>query len=150
MLRCLETMPGAEINETEVVDKVTLDLDARRKRRQTLICDGGLQVLIDLPAVPTLRDGDGFRLEDGRIIRIKAAPEALLEVRPSATDLGRIAWHLGNRHLPVQFIGEGIRLRADHVIEDMLEKLGADTCRIEAPFDPEGGAYGHGHTHAHD
>lgn len=150
MQRCLETMPGVEIDEAAIVDAVTLDLDARRKRRQTLICEGGMKVLIDLPAVPMLRDGDGFRLEDGRVIRIKAAPEALLDVRPSATDLGRIAWHLGNRHLPVQFVGDSIRLRADHVIEDMLEKLGAETRHIEAPFDPEGGAYGHGHTHAHD
>ena len=150
MLRCLATVQCGDVDVARIVDSVTLDLDARRKRRQTLTCDGGSLILVDLPAVPSLKDGDGLLLEDGGIIEIKAALEPLIEVRPSTAEFGRIAWHLGNRHLPVQFVDGGIRLRADHVIEDMLEKLGAEISHIKAPFDPEGGAYGHGHTHAHD
>jgi len=146
-------MSSEAIDQSKVIDSITLDLDARRKRRQALTCDGGTEILVDLPAVPSLRDGDGFRLENGDIIKVRAMAEPLIEVRPPAfgsRDFGRIAWHLGNRHLPVQFVGDAIRLRADHVIEDMLEKLGASVTHIDAPFDPEGGAYGHGHTHAHD
>lgn len=150
MLRCLDTLPSGDIDETRIVDRITLDLDARRKRRQTLTTAGGTHFLVDLPAVPTLRDGDGFLLETGEIVTIDAAPEPLLEIRPASTDSARIAWHLGNRHLPVQFIDGKIRLRADHVIEDMLTRLGVTISHIDAPFDPEGGAYGHGHTHSHD
>lgn len=150
MQRCLQSLSKSDIDPTKVIDSITLDFDARRKRRQNLTAAGGTCFLVDLPTAPSLEDGDGFLLEDGRIIRVDAAKEALLEVTPSPRDLARIAWHLGNRHLPVQFVGEKIRLRADHVIEDMLQRLGADTRSIEAPFDPEGGAYGHGHTHSHD
>lgn len=150
MLRCLKSLLKSDIDPTRVIDSITLDLDARRKRRQTLTCAGGTCILVDLPTASGLEDGDGFLLEDGRIIRVDAAHEALVEVTPSPHDLARIAWHLGNRHLPVQFVGEKIRLRADHVIEDMLQRLGADTRHIDAPFDPEGGAYGHGHTQSHD
>jgi urease accessory protein len=150
MRRCLETIARRDLDPARIIDRITLDLDARRKRRQTLIGAGGTRLLVDLPAVPHLRDGDGLVLEDGGVVQVEAAPEPLLEVRPPASDMARIAWHLGNRHLPVQFVDGRIRLRADHVIEDMLEKLGADTRRLDAPFDPEGGAYGHGHTHPHD
>ena len=149
MLRCLQTIDQRNLDPGRIIDEVTLDLDARRKRRQTLTGAGGTHFLVDLPEFPSLQDGDGFHLETGQVILVRAAPEALIEVH-AGPDLVRIAWHLGNRHLPVQFIDKKIRLRADHVIEDMLQKLGADTRHIEAPFDPEGGAYGHGHTHAHD
>ena len=144
MLRSLETVERGGFETNEVIDRVTLDLDARRKRRQTLTGEGGTSFLADLPAVPSLKDGDGFRLESGQVIEVRAAPEALMEVCPSdPTDIARIAWHLGNRHLPVQFVGDVIRLRVDHVIQAMLQKLGADVHPIQAPFDPEGGAYGH-------
>ena len=151
MLRCFETIQRDTFDPEDAVDSVTLDLDARRKRRQALTGSRGTSFLVDLPAVPSLSDGDGFRLESGQVIAVRAAPEALIEVAVAdASTLPRIAWHLGNRHLPVQFVGDAIRLRADHVIEAMLDQLGATVRRIEAPFDPEGGAYGHGHTHSHD
>jgi urease accessory protein len=151
MLRALEMENAGSWREAAAIDQVTLDLDARRKRRQTLTGERGTTVLLDLPAVPNLKDGDGLMPEDGRMVLVRAATEALIEVEPrDPADLARIAWHLGNRHLPVQFAGDVIRLRADHVIADMLQKLGADVRSITAPFDPEGGAYGHGHTHAHD
>ncbi len=151
MERSLETVVCGSFEPDSVIDRVTLDLDARRKRRQTLTGAEGTRFLVDLPSVPTLRNGDGFRLESGDVIEVHAANEPLMEVTiadPAA--LPRVAWHLGNRHLPVQFIDGKILLRADHVIEAMLNKLGAQVRLIEAPFDPEGGAYGIGHTHSHD
>lgn len=149
MLRALETVKRGSFERDDVIDHVTLDLEGRRKRRQTLTGDKGTHFLADLPAVPGLRDGDGFRLENNGVIKVNAALEALIEVR-AGSDVARIAWHLGNRHLPVQFVGETILLRADHVIATMLVKLGAEVRSIDATFDPEGGAYGHGHTHSHD
>ncbi|MEM7044154.1 MAG: urease accessory protein UreE [Pseudomonadota bacterium] len=151
MLRALEAIGSDAFLQDEILDSVTLDLEARRKRRQTLTTAGGTRFLADLPAVPSLKDGDGYRLETGEVIEVRAAPEALMEVRVGAPSaLPRIAWHLGNRHLPVQFVDGAVRLRADHVIEAMLEKLGAEVRHLDAAFDPEGGAYGHGHTHSHD
>lgn len=152
MQRCLETLPGDRIDGSRIVDNVTLDLEGRRKRRQTLTCAGGTSLLVDLPAVPSLKDGDGLLLENGDIVKVNAMAEPLIEVRPPAAESARIAWHLGNRHLPVQFVGDSIRLRADHVIEAMLEQLGVTVRHVESPFDPEGGAYGHRHTrgHSHD
>jgi urease accessory protein len=151
MLRALETIEAEAVDRAKVIDSVTLDLEARRKRRQTLTAAGGTRFLVDLAVMPCLRHGDGLLLEDGGIVKVDAALEALIEVLVTDRyDLPRIAWHLGNRHLPVQFVGNTIRLRADHVIEAMLAKLGAEIRPVEAPFDPEGGAYGHGHTHGHD
>jgi urease accessory protein len=90
-------------------------------------------------------------LEDGRIVAVKAAPEPLAEIRADGpAELLRVAWHLGNRHLPAQLDGDVIRIRRDHVIEEMVAGLGAAITHIDAPFDPEGGAYsGGGHRH-HD
>jgi urease accessory protein len=115
----------------------------------------GLQFLLDLPETVALRGGDALVLEDGRLVEVVAAPEPLIEVRGvDPNQLVRIAWHLGNRHLPVQIAGKYLRIRRDHVIEDMVKKLGARVLEIEAPFDPEGGAYisashDHDHDHAH-
>jgi urease accessory protein len=113
--------------------------------------DGGTEFLLDLGEAVPLRDGDGLLLEDGRIVAIAAAPEALAEIAAgSQSDLVRIAWHLGNRHLPCQLLGDRIRIRRDHVIEDMVARLGATVTAVDAPFDPEGGAYHGGHGHRHD
>ena len=103
------------------------------------------------------RAGDGLALEDGRIVEVVAAPEPLAEIRcKDAIALARIAWHLGNRHLPVELTRRALRIRRDHVIEDMARGLGAEVVAIEGPFNPEGGAYagpahgGHEHDHHHD
>jgi urease accessory protein len=97
-----------------------------------------------------LRGGDALVLEDGRLVEVVAAPEPLVEIRCNDPQhLVRVAWHLGNRHLPTQIIGKGLRIRRDHIIEAMVRGLGARVIEIEAPFDPEGGAYaGSGHPHA--
>ena len=142
---------------TDAADTVVLDHGDRHRRRVSLTGVRGLAFLLDLPETVMLRSGDALALEDGRLIEVVAAPEPLAEVKcASLPDLARAAWHLGNRHLPVQIIGPKLRIRRDHVIEDMLRGLGAQVTEIEAPFDPEGGAYAasvqtQGHDHArHD
>jgi urease accessory protein len=93
-----------------------------------------------------LHDGDGLVLDNGSIVRVTGKPEPLVEVAAAdARALARLAWHLGNRHTDVQLVGDRLRIRRDHVLEAMLRELGATLTPIEAPFDPEPGAYGHGH-----
>jgi urease accessory protein len=129
---------------------VTLAYDDRHRRRVRLVTDGGLPFLLDLPEARVLRDGGRLALDDGRLVLVRAALEAVLEVRAGgAAALARAAWHLGNRHTPTQILDGRLRIRADHVLEHLLvEHLGAEAARATAPFDPEGGAYGaHGHDH---
>lgn len=132
-------------------DEVVLDFDQRHRRRMTMTGVRGLEFLLDLPKAQRLRHGDALLLEDGRRVRIKAAPEQLAKITmPAAGSLVRVAWHLGNRHLPVMLAGDHILIRRDHVIEDMVRGLGATVEHVEGPFDPEAGAYaGHGHHHHH-
>ena len=131
-------------------DAVVLDFDDRHRRRLAMIGTRGLEFLLDLENAVALRGGDALLLEDGRLVEVVAAPEPLLEIRGhDPQHLVRIAWHLGNRHLPTQIMGRGLRIRRDHVIAAMVKGLGARVIEIEAPFDPEGGAYaGDGHAHA--
>jgi urease accessory protein len=136
-------------------DTVVLDFDDRHRRRMAMTGTRGLEFLLDLENAIALRGGDALVLEDGRLIEVVAAPEPLIEIRGSDPHhLVRVAWHLGNRHLPTQIMGKGLRIRRDHVIEAMVKGLGARVIEIEAPFDPEGGAYagsGHGHeAHGHE
>ena len=137
----------------EAADRIVLDYDQRHRRRMAMTAAGGLEFLLDLSEAVPLKDGDGLVLEDGRIVAIEAAPEPLSEITTATADgLLRVAWHLGNRHLPTQLLGDRLRIRHDPVIEEMVDHLGAVVTRVEAPFDPEGGAYGHGHHHtdSHD
>jgi urease accessory protein len=132
-------------------DSVLIDFDRRHRRRIVLHTEAGAEVLIDLPQAVRLRDGDALEAADGQMIRVVAKPEPLLEIHAHGpAELVRIAWHLGNRHLPVQLLGDRIRIRADHVIADMVHQLGGHAHAIDAPFDPEGGAYAGGHSHSHD
>lgn len=122
--------------------RVTLPYDARYRRRIRLATDNGEFFLLDLCAARVLRDGDGLRLETGEWIAVCAEPEALIEVRcRDSAELARLAWHLGNRHLPVQIVGSRLRVREDPVVREMLRKLGALAGALAAPFDPEHGAY---------
>ena len=131
-------------------DTVVLDFDDRHRRRMAMTGTRGLEFLLDLENAVALRGGDALVLDDNRLIEVVAAPEPLAEIRCNDPHhLVRVAWHLGNRHLPTQIIGKGLRIRRDHVIEAMVKGLGARVIEIEAPFDPEGGAYaGGGHAHA--
>jgi urease accessory protein len=134
-------------------DTVVLDFDDRHRRRMAMTGTRGLEFLLDLENAVALRGGDALVLDDGRLVEVVAAPEPLAEIRCNDPQhLVRVAWHLGNRHLPTQIMGKGLRIRRDHVIEAMVTGLGARVIEIEAPFDPEGGAYAeasHAHAEAH-
>jgi urease accessory protein len=131
-------------------DTVVLDFDDRHRRRMAMTGTRGLEFLLDLESAVALRGGDALVLDDGRLVEVVAAPEPLLEIRGADPHhLIRVAWHLGNRHLPTQLMAKGLRIRRDHVIEAMVKGLGARVIEIEAPFDPEGGAYAEAfHAHA--
>ena len=138
----------------EPADSVVLDYDDRYRRRIAMTGVRGLDFLLDLPEAVMLRAGDGLALDDGRIVEVVAAPESLVEIRAAdAAALTRIAWHLGNRHLPTELMRKSLRIRRDPVIEEMARGLGGVVVAIEAPFNPEGGAYvrsgAHGHEHDH-
>jgi urease accessory protein len=141
-----------------IIDEVILDFAERSRRRSIFLTVGGLEIVLDQQRPSRIRGGQAFVLEDGRKVRIVARAEQLTAIRcESAGTLVRLAWHLGNRHLPTQILaaGEGgeLRIRTDHVIEEMATRLGGHCARIEAPFDPEGGAYEDGgsghHLHHH-
>jgi urease accessory protein len=134
----------------ETADNVVLDYDDRHRRRLAMTGSKGVAFLLDLPAAAELRGGDALVLEDGRLIGVVAAPEPLLEIRgKDARHLACVAWHLGNRHLPTQLLPDALRIRRDHVIADMVVQLGAEAIEIEAPFDPERGAYTAAAEHRH-
>ncbi|MDP7548652.1 MAG: urease accessory protein UreE [Alphaproteobacteria bacterium] len=137
----------------QATDGVTLAFDERHRRRIRLHTDNGEEILLDLPKAIAMAHGDGLRISDGRWLAVRAAPEPLLEIR-CATPLAllRMAWHLGNRHLPTDVTAERLRIRPDHVIEAMARAMGAQVDAVTAPFQPEGGAYddqGDGHHHDH-
>jgi len=125
---------------------VTLSYEARFLRRRTLTTDDGTDFLVDLAQTTSVNAGDAFVLDDGSQIRVIPAPEPLFAI---TGDLTRLAWHIGNRHTPCQLEAERLLILRDHVLEDMLAKLGATVTEVTEPFTPEGGAYGHGRTHAH-
>lgn len=151
MVRATEVKPLHSWTGTPA-DTVVLDFDDRHRRRMAMRATRGLEFLLDLENAVALRSGDALVLEDGRLVEVVAAPEPLLEIKGADPyHLIRLAWHLGNRHLPTQIMPKGLRIRRDHVIEAMVKGLGARVIEIEAPFDPEGGAYaGTAHGHAHD
>jgi urease accessory protein len=133
------------------IDTVMLAYLDRHRRRIRLVADSGKSFLLDLQRATHLADGDGLELDDGSYLRVCAAPEPVLEIEaPDRETLLRIAWHLGNRHLPVQVAGERLHIRADHVIAEMVIGLGGRISELKAPFDPEGGAYAAGVMHHHD
>ncbi|CAN5347163.1 hypothetical protein BH09PSE4_BH09PSE4_13400 [soil metagenome] len=158
MQRIIEIVPGVSTAD----DAISLDHDRRTRRRMVHTTDGGSEILLDMPRTVHLRDGDGLILENGNVVRVEAAPEAVIDIRGAdVAALVRIAWHLGNRHLPTQLLpgadGGSLRIRTDHVIVAMVEGLGGHCRAIDAPFDPEAGAYAAGeggraahHHHDHD
>jgi urease accessory protein len=127
--RALDIRKREDPGAARVIDRVVLAAGDRHRRRLVMTGEAGTRFLLDLPHAAMLRDGDGLVLDDGSIVR----------------DRLRIAWHLGNRHVDVQVIGDKLRIRRDHVLEAMLHGLGATLTPVEAPFDPEQGAYAHWH-----
>ncbi|MDF2232738.1 urease accessory protein UreE [Albimonas sp. CAU 1670] len=131
-------------------DSLSLAYDARWRRRGLLVTDAGEEVLLDLPEATELAEGLALVLGDGRRVALRAAPEPLAEARAGdAAGLARLAWHVGNRHTPCAVEADRLLIRRDHVLENMLEHLGAAVTHVLEPFRPEGGAYGHGRTHGH-
>jgi urease accessory protein len=150
MLRALRIERVGQWPREQARGTVTLAYDNRHRRRLRLASDAGEPFLLDLPRAGVLEDGDGLALSDGSWLAVQAAPEALIEVTASSPALLlRLAWHIGNRHLPAQLEGGRLLIRDDHVIAAMLEGLGARLRRIEAPFTPERGAYA-AEPHRHD
>jgi len=153
MIRATEILPSGQWNRASEADTIELPHDGRHRRRIAMRGTKDTVFLLDLSDAAMLQDGDGLKLEDGRIVRVISASEPIVEI--TANDphhLSRIAWHLGNRHVPAQILADRIRIRRDHVLEELMVKLGAKVARIEAPFDPEGGAYAEetAHAHGHD
>lgn len=141
-----EILPAGSWSAASAIDQVTLDYEGRHRRRYRYVADGGTKFVLDLKQTTLLHEGDGIKLDNGRVVLVKAAPEALVAVAArDATALLRLAWHIGNRHLPAQISAERILIRDDAVIVNMLHGLGATVEKITAPFTPERGAYAHAH-----
>ena len=130
---------------------LTLDFDDRCKNRLAATLDNGEEVALVLPRGTVLRDGDVLVADDGALVRVIAAPQEVLVVHAhDVPTLTRAAYHLGNRHTPVEVGAEHLKLEADPVLEDMLKRIGAHVEHATLPFQPETGAYGGGHKHGHD
>jgi urease accessory protein len=132
-------------------DRIVLDAGDRQRRRIVLKAEKGTEFLVDFEKPVTLHDGDGLVLDDGSVVLVRGENESLVEISAgSALDAVRLAWHLGNRHTDVQIVGDRIRMRRDHVLEEMLRGLGAQLTPLDAPFDPEAAApRGQHHEHVH-
>lgn len=156
MLRATSVVRKAAVRQDRVVDTLTLDHDDRNRRRLALKADGGLDVLLDLEKATALGDGDAVKLEDGRLVLVKAAPQSLLEIKAeNPLRLMRVAWHIGNRHTPAEITAEAIYIENDHVLAEMVRGQGCAMQEVMRPFQPERGAYDHDHancdhpSHAH-
>jgi urease accessory protein len=137
----------------DVVDTLTLPFALRQKSRLVAKLEGGQPIALQLPRGHVLRDGSLLRTSDGGIVRVRSADEELSVVRSAdATRLLRAAYHLGNRHVPLQIEPAALAYQHDHVLDDMLRGLGLEPSFVEQPFEPESGAYARagGHHHGHD
>jgi urease accessory protein len=155
MPRATRVLNAAERPDTPVVDTLILSHAQRQAQKGFLFGVKGICVELDFVEPVRLRTDDALLLDDGGLVEIVAEPEPLIEARAAdLPSLARLAWHLGDRHVPVQILERRLRLKRDPAIEALLESLGAKVAAIEAPFEPEGGAYDasagdHGHDHAH-
>jgi len=149
----IQTHAKREISETEALSlpKLVLPFDLRQKSRLRVTLDNGVEAALFLPRGTVLRNGDLLEAEDRTLVRVVAAPENILYVTANQPyDLMRAAYHLGNRHVPVE-LGEGyLKLATDPVLKEMLTQLGLTLREDCLPFQPEPGAYGGGHRHGHD
>jgi urease accessory protein len=150
MRRFERVVPGS-VSDDSPLPKLTLSYDLRRKSRQLVRLDDGEEIGLLLPPGTILREGDVIESADRDRVRIAAATEPILFVTASDSErLARAAYHLGNRHVPVE-IGAGfLRLEADPVLQEMLRRLDVSVEERKEGFNPESGAYGGGHRHGHD
>jgi urease accessory protein len=150
-MKKLSEIIGADAGGERPAATLTLAFDDRRKSRQRVVLDSGEEAALLLPRGTVLRDGDRLRTDGGEVVEVRAAPETLSAVTVAdSLALARAAYHLGNRHVPVQIDAGTLRYQHDHVLDDMVRALGLPVHSERAPFQPEGGAYGHGHGHGHD
>jgi urease accessory protein len=150
MLRATAIVRRSAVSTETVVDRLTLAYDQRHRRRIAMTADGGLSFLLDLETATVLDDGDAVRLDDGRLVQVKAALENLIEIRAeSPLLLKKIIWHLGNRHVPAEIADDAVYIAEDHVLTEMVRGLGATAAPIQRSFSPERGAYDDGHEHEH-
>ena len=141
MQRVTNIRRTGEWNSGAAIDRVVLDSGDRHRRRAVLTGERGTTLLMDWPQPVMLKDGDGLVLGGGAIVQVVGEPEPLVEIGAnSALAMVRLAWHLGNRHADLQISGDRLRIRRDHVLEEMAAGLGATVTPVEAPFDPEAGA----------
>lgn len=152
MLRATTIVRKPAVRPERVVDTVVLDHEGRNRRRIALKGEGGLDFLLDLDKATQLNDGDAVKLEDGRLIAVKAAAQRLLEVRAeNPLRLLKVAYHVGNRHAPAEITAEAVYVEEDHVLAEMIRGQGCTASVVIRPFQPERGAYDHdcGHDHSH-
>jgi len=165
MPRASRVLHAAERRDTPVADTLILSHAQRQAQKGFLFGVKGTCVELDFAEPVRLRTDDALVLEDGGLVEIVAEPEPLIEARAGDLPaLARLAWHLGDRHVPIQVLERRLRLKRDPAIEALLQSLGAKVVAIDAPFEPEGGAYaapagdhhhdhdhhhGHGHDHHH-
>ncbi len=152
MLRATTIVRRPAVKADRVVDTVTLDHEGRSRRRFALTGDNGLDFLLDLDKAAVLAEGDAVKLEDGRLVAVKAASQRLLEIRAeNPSRLMRLAWHIGNRHTPAEIAADAIYIEEDHVLAEMVRGQGGTATPVMRAFHPERGAYEHdcGHDHGH-
>jgi len=143
MLRATRVIQRTDRVGRTATDTVTLDHEARYRRRVAMTSDNGIQFLLDLKDATHLAHGDLLELSDGGVIMIRAAAEDLMEIHVSEPrDLARIAWHIGNRHTPAEITEAAIYIKPDHVLAAMIAGLGGHVHVVRRPFEPERGAYG--------
>lgn len=131
-----------------VDDSIALDFHQRHRRRIQMTSESGKSFLLDMKEAVALKDNDVLELDDGTMVLIKAKAERVADISTRDSQLfTRVAWHLGNRHLPTQILDGKLRIAFDHVIVEMVEGLGATVEVNHAAFQPEGGAYAHKHQH---
>jgi len=149
MLHASSMLAKGQLGPRAVIDTITLDRQGRYRRRAVVKTDAGRELLIDLATATYLPDGSALLLNSGGVVLVKAAAEDLLQITIcDSLAFARIAWHLGNRHTPAELGADAIYIQPDHVLEEMVTRLGASVERVKRPFEPEGGAYGgHGPLH---
>jgi urease accessory protein len=168
MLICSKRMPQGQGLAKVLVQRatsVTLDWDTRQKSRFDATDSSGRQLGVFLPRGTVVRGGDVLVAEDGSLVRVEAAPQTVLRITAcaehgTAFDLMRAAYHLGNRHVPIELRADHLKIEPDHVLADLLRSMHMTVAEVQEPFEPEGGAYGdnammghdhgHGHSHGHD
>jgi urease accessory protein len=155
LARANKVVPASDIKAKQAKDNLVLAYDDRHTRREVRVTESGRRFLIDLERAVVLCEGDALELEDGSLVRVRAAAESLLKIQAKDSEaLLRAAWHIGNRHTPLEVTKDALYITADHVLADMLKAHGCEVTSVQRPFNPERGAYdvpesGHSHGHHH-